>query len=86
LAAVGFSPVPPARELAKNAATEPVMLIHGSADTENPFEADYLWVQALTAAGGQPRFIVYDSMDHRVPPDMVVGADWRAWLFGKKLN
>jgi predicted esterase len=75
-----FSPVPPEQAAAARLAHQPLTLVHGDADTENPFTADAAWVDALQRAGGQPRFIVYRGMDHRVPPDMITAADWRAAL------
>lgn len=81
-AAVTFSAVPPPRELAASVAGIPVMLVHGTADTENPFAPDKAWAEALAARGGHPRLVAYDGMDHRVPPDMLAGDDeWRVWLF-----
>jgi predicted peptidase len=84
-AAVAFSAVPPPRALAARVAGVPVMLVHGTADTENPFAPDKAWAEALVAQGGQPRLVAYDGMDHRVPPDMLVDDDeWRAWLFRQR--
>ena len=77
---IAFSPVPPERDAAARLVNQPLTLVHGDADTENPFSADSAWVGALRAAGGQPRFIVYQGMGHQVPPDMITAVDWRAAL------
>lgn len=83
-AAVAFAPVPPPREQAGALAGASLMLVHGDADTENPFAADLAWVKALEAAGGKPRLLVYEGMDHRVPPELITATDdWRAWLFAQ---
>lgn len=82
-AAVAFAPVPPPLDQAARLAATPMMLVHGSADTENPFSADEAWVQAVLQVGGHPRFIVYEGMDHRAPPDMLVSRTWRDWLFAQ---
>ncbi|WP_340644821.1 prolyl oligopeptidase family serine peptidase [Phenylobacterium sp.] len=83
-AAVAFSPVPPPRDRAARLAATPMMLVHGTADTENPYAPDQAWAQAMARAGGHPRVIVYDGMDHRVPPDMLAARDWRDWLFAQR--
>ncbi|QSX79629.1 carboxylesterase family protein [Agrilutibacter solisilvae] len=83
-AVVGFAPVPPARELAASVSPVPMLLVHGSADEENPFAADEAWVRAVTAAGGRPRFIVIDGMAHEFPQQMLSRRDWRTWLFGRR--
>ncbi|MDB5456432.1 MAG: hypothetical protein JWP92_2017 [Caulobacter sp.] len=83
-AAVAFSPVPPDRDMAGVLAHTPILLVHGARDDENPIEPDRAMFAALKAAGGRARFIEYDTLDHRVPPDMLVGADWRRWLLAQK--
>ncbi|MBP7705518.1 MAG: alpha/beta fold hydrolase [Caulobacter sp.] len=82
--AVAFAPVPPPRGRAGELADIPLMLVHGDADTENPFAADAAFAAALRKAGGRPAFVVYRGMDHRVPADLLLATDdWRAWLFGQ---
>ncbi len=83
-AAVAFAPVPPPRDQAAKLAGVPMMLVHGTADTENPYASDKAWAEALAKAGGHSRMIVYDAMDHRVPPDMIAARDWRDWLFAQR--
>ncbi len=79
-----FSPVPPPRNAARRLAGESVTLVHGDADAENPLAADSAWVEALRASGGRPRLVLYRGMDHRVPPDMMTAADWRAALLARR--
>ncbi|GAA0546951.1 putative esterase [Rhizomicrobium palustre] len=83
-AAVAFSPVPPSLDQIAQVANKPLLLIHGSADVENPYISDRLWFEALTSRGGHAHMIVYDGMDHRLPLDMMLATDWRAWLFRQK--
>jgi predicted peptidase len=83
-AAVAFAPVPPPRGQAAKVAHVPVLLVHGDKDEENPIEPDRAWAAALAVAGASPRLMVFDGMDHRVPPDMVVDGAWRAWLLSHK--
>lgn len=83
-AAVAFAPVPPPRELAVKAVHVPVLLVHGDKDDENPLEPDRAWAAALAQAGGRPRLIIREGMDHRVPPDMVTDGAWRAWLLSHR--
>lgn len=84
-AAVAFAPAPPPRDRAGEVADVPMLLIHGTADDENPIAPDRAWAEAVARAGGRPRFIAYEGMDHRVPADMLVGDDgWRTWLFSQR--
>lgn len=81
---VAFSPVPPARSLAPRVASIPMLLVHGDRDTENPLPPDQAWANAVAAAGGRPNLILYRGMDHRIPPDMIAAAPWRAWLLAQR--
>ena len=81
---VSFSPVPPPRSQATALARQELTLVHGDADTENPFAADAAWVEALRGAGGQPHFVVYRGMGHQVPDDMLHAADWRLAMTAAK--
>lgn len=82
-AGVTFAAIGPDRAYAPLAAQTPVLLVHGDKDPDNRIEPDLAWAEALAAAGGKPRMIVYQGMDHRVPTDMIAGSDWRAWLFSQ---
>jgi predicted peptidase len=83
-AAVSFSGVAPPRGLASRAAATPLLLVHGTDDDENPIGPDRAWAAAVAAAGGRPRLVEYEGMDHRVPPEMVEASGWRAWLFRQR--
>ncbi|HLA63150.1 MAG TPA: hypothetical protein VK610_01895, partial [Rhodothermales bacterium] len=62
-----------------------VLLIHGTADTENPIDPDRAMYAALRQAGARHvRFWEYEGLDHAVPPDVVAGTAWRAWLFAQR--
>jgi predicted peptidase len=82
-AAVAFSPVPPERRYAPALADVPILLVHGSADTDNPYDASVAWAQA---SSNSLNFRVYTGMDHRVPPEMMLATDWRDWLFAQRLK
>lgn len=83
-AIVAMSGVPPERSLAKPLAGIPTLLIHGTADQENPYEGSQIWAKALAAAGGQPVFITYQGMDHRIAPELLTARPWREWMFQQK--
>lgn len=83
-AAVSFSGVAPSRALAPRAAGTPQLLVHGTADTENPIGPDRAWAAAVAAAGGTPRLIEYEGMDHRIPAELFTDASWRTWLFRQR--
>nr|WP_246462982.1 alpha/beta hydrolase-fold protein [Nitrospirillum iridis] len=85
-AAVAFSAVPPDRDRAVAVAGTPTMQVHGDQDTENPFDPDHAWAEAVAAAGGAPIFVRYQGMEHRVPPDMILAPGWREWLFAQRLK
>lgn len=81
---VAFSGVPPQRSLAKQAAKVPFLIVHGTADRENPYAASRSWADALARAGGSPVFVTYDGMDHKVSPDQFLAPEWRTWLFSQR--
>ncbi len=83
---VAFSGVAPRRALAVRTAATSQLLVHGTADDENPIGPDRAWVAALAAAGARPRLVEIVGMDHRVAPEMVGARDWRAWLFAQRLG
>lgn len=81
---VAFSGVPPQRSLAQQAAKVPFLIVHGTADRENPYAASRSWADALARAGGSPMFVTYDGMDHKVSPDQFLAPEWRTWLFSQR--
>lgn len=83
-AAAVFASIPPPRKSAGGVARIPVLLVHGDEDAETAIAPDKAWVEALNAAGGRPRLIVYEGMGHRVPDDMVADAGWRTWLLSQR--
>ena len=83
-AAVAFSPVPPAVDEALRTTGKPVLLIHGTADLENPYAIDLRWFRAVAPAWKQIRMIAIDGMAHDLPQEMILGIDWRSWLFSQR--
>lgn len=81
---VAFSGVPPQRSLAKQAAKVPFLIVHGTADRENPYAASRSWADALASAGGSPMLVAYDGMDHKISPDQFLASEWRTWLFSQR--
>ena len=77
---VAFAPVPPPKDRAAELRRLPLLVVHGSADTENPFEVSRGWVRQLIAVGGGARLDVRQGMEHQVPDDMVTDAEWRRRL------
>lgn len=62
----------------------PALVLHGTADAENPITADRRFVRALQARGAQQvRLREYYGLGHQPPADLVPGAWWRDWLFGQ---
>ena len=81
---VSFAPVPPPVEHASRISRVAVTIVHGSADEENPFSNSQRWAAAADT-GGRFQMIVYGGLDHRVPDDMLVSADWRRRLLTGRL-
>ena len=77
---VVFAPVPPARDRAAELTRLPLLVVHGSSDTENPFEVMQSWTNDLKAAGGNARLSVRTGMQHQIPDDMLVDKGWRRRL------
>jgi predicted peptidase len=83
-AAVPIAGVPPARSLAPRLTSATLLVVHGTADTENPPDAARAMVTALHRAGApRIRLREYEGLEHQVPPDLLTGAKWRAWLFAQ---
>lgn len=83
-AVAAFAPVPPPRAHAADAVATPLLLVHGSADEENPYAADRAWAEALARAGGRPRFLSVEGMGHELPAQLARRTDWRDWLFAQR--
>ncbi len=84
-AAVAFSGIAPERSTAARLASTPLLIVHGNADTENPIAADRAFVAALQRQpGAKVRFLEYQGMEHQVPPDMLLSAALRDWLFAQQ--
>ena len=84
-AAVAFSGIAPEPAEAARLATTPLLIVHGGADSENPIEPDRALVAALQRLpSAKVRFLEYQGMEHQVPPDMLLSAAWREWLFAQR--
>lgn len=84
-AAIPIAGVPPPRAMATLLAGSPLLIVHGTADVENPIAADRAMYTALRRAGAHAlRFREYAGLDHRVPPDFFSETTWHAWLFGQR--
>jgi predicted esterase len=84
-AAVPIAGVPPPRDEASHIARIPILIVHGTRDTENPIDPDRAMYAALRSAGARRvRFREYEGLDHNVPPDMFLGTRWREWLFAQQ--
>ncbi len=62
----------------------PILMIHGDADTENPFLAARAWAQAIKSRGAQVEFRSVPGLQHELPPDLPTATWWRDWLFSKR--
>ena len=84
-AAVLLAPVPPERLLAPSFRQMPLLICHGDADTENPYDADLAMYKAI-GPQSRVRFRTYPGMGHAIPPDVLdPGATWwRDWLFAQR--
>ncbi len=81
-AIVPISGIAPANAHADTFKALPVLVLHGSADDENPITADRRFVAAVHAAGGkQIQLREYAGLAHTPPADIHPGNWWRDWLF-----
>lgn len=84
-AAVPVGGVPPRRALAASLARVPVLVVHGSADDENPFGAARAMYDALRRAGSRRVALrEYVRLGHQVPAAFVADTGWRVWLFAQR--
>lgn len=86
-AAIPIAGIAPERYHAKQIASIPIMIVHGNADIENPIASDRAMFMALkTQPANKTRFIEYEKLDHRIPPEMIFSIGWREWLFTQNNN
>ena len=81
-AAVAIAPVPPDSTLAPS---RPILILHGDADTENPFVASRAWFEAMKSRAAALEFRAYPGVKHEIPAEVLTGMWWREWLFSKRL-
>ena len=79
-----FSPVPPSTDRAADLRLLPLLVVHGSGDTENPFNVMHAWIEQLKASGGKTEMSVREGMQHQVPDDMLVDVGWRRRLLQRR--
>jgi predicted peptidase len=81
-AAMSIAPVMPDAGGLRRLPPVPVLLLHGTADTENPYVASRAAYESLPrAAQDRIEFRSYPGLAHEVPPDVLGGDWWRDWLF-----
>lgn len=83
-AAVAIAPVPPDGALVPS---RPILILHGDADTENPFPASRSWFESMKTRGAAGlEFRSYPGVQHEIPAELLAGMWWRAWLFSQRLH
>ena len=84
-AAVPIAGIPPPRDVAPRITRIPILIVHGTRDTENPIAPDRAMYAAPRPAGAWPlrRSREYEGLDHNVTPDMFLRTWWREWLFAQ---
>jgi predicted peptidase len=81
-AAVAVAGVPPEAAAVLRVPRVPLLLLHGTADTENAYAGTRAAHAALQRAGrAEVELRAYPELGHAVPPDVLAGDWWRAWLF-----
>lgn len=80
-----FAPVPPPTARAAELRHLPLLVVHGSEDTENPFNVMSDWMNALQGSGGMAILTVRKGMRHQVPDDMLIDERWRQGLLDGSL-
>lgn len=81
---VAFAPVPPGRGRITELTGLPLFIVHGSSDTENPFNVIRDWVEALNAVGGTAKLCIREGMGHQVPDTMLQDPSWRRRLLRRE--
>lgn len=80
--AVVMAGVPPTLDMAENLRL-PIMVTHGTADTENPLPPTERFMERLLAINPLARVRLYRGLDHRLPVEITAGTAWRSWLFAQ---
>jgi predicted peptidase len=81
-AAVAIAPVPPDSTLGPS---RPILILHGDADTENPFVASRAWFESMKPRAAGLEFRTYPGVQHEIPAEVLTSMWWREWLFSKRL-
>ena len=80
--AVAIAGVPPDAAALQRLPRVPLLLVHGTADTENPYASARSAFETLApAARAVVEFRAYPDLAHAIPPDVLTGHWWREWLF-----
>ena len=80
-AIVPVSGIAPDDSLASVFKNLPVLVLHGSLDSENPITADHRFFNSIIRAGGRRIwFREYDALNHQPPSDIYPGYWWRDWM------
>jgi predicted peptidase len=62
----------------------PLWIFHGEKDSVVPFDHSQVMVNAIKAAGGNPKFTVYPNDDHNSWNDAFAEPELLPWLFSNK--
>jgi predicted peptidase len=74
--------VPPDATDLRRVPRVPLLLLHGTADTENPFAAARgAYESLLRMKRDGVEFREYPGLAHEIPPEVLTGDWWREWLF-----
>jgi predicted esterase len=80
--AVSIAGVPPDAANLRQLPRVPLLLLHGTADTENPYAAARGAYESLSPTERHDvEFRAYPGLGHEIPPDVLAGDWWREWLF-----
>lgn len=85
-AGVPISGIPPSAASAAALAPLPILIVHGTADTENEIGPDRVMYRALIGQGAaRVRMREYDGLDHRIATELFASdTGWRNWLFAQR--
>ncbi|MBM3726919.1 MAG: hypothetical protein FJW40_16040 [Acidobacteria bacterium] len=78
-------PGDPYADTAARIAKIPIWLFHGAADPVVPVSESQKMVEALKAAGAQPKYTEYPGVGHNSWDKAYADPDFPKWLFGQKL-